>query len=719
MRGLRTFALLVVSGALLRSGAPAAEGPAADWPAVGNDPGGQRYSPLREVHRGNVRALKVAWTYRTGDADDRQRTTIECTPVMAEGALFLTTCNPKVKVVALDAATGRERWKFDPWAARGPEPPVITSGGVNRGLAYWSDGRPGGARRILFGAADGRLISLDARTGTPDPAFGKAGTLDLRAGLEGVTREMPYGPTSPPALWRDTVIVGCSCSEGDPPGAPGDVRAFDVRTGAERWRFHTVPRPGEFGAETWPEGAWKGRSGVNPWGGLTVDEARGIVFCGTGSAAHDWYGGDRKGDNLFANCTLALDARTGKRLWHFQTVHHDTWDYDNPCPPVLVRVNPSPGESVEARGAPAAAGGRPSGQRRAGREASTPSFLPLVHTSTRPHVHTSGPGPGGGVDAAAQVTKTGYCFLFDRVSGKPLFPVEERPVPRSEVPGEHSSPTQPFPLKPPPLAPGRVTEADLTDLSPEARAEALERFRQLRSGGPFAPTSLQGTLVSPGWHGGATWSGASFDPTTGFLYVNTNNTPCVYALEKGKGRRSGYYLTSKQALRSRNSPPRYQGLTGKGIADLLERSPETGAGPRHLDFFYFNDKDGYPGVKRPWGSLTAIDLNRGEFAWRVPLGEYPELAAKGIPRTGTENFGGSICTAGGLVFIGAAQDERLHAFDSATGALLWEHALPAGGYATPCTYAVDGRQYVVIAAGGGGKLHTKSGDAFVAFALKA
>jgi quinoprotein glucose dehydrogenase len=628
--------MIPLAAALCLLAAPARPAADADWPNVGNDRGGTRYSKLAQINRNNVRDLKVAWTYRTGDAG--RRTTIECTPIVIDGVMYVSTANPRPKVVALDAATGKEVWKYDPYAT--PRRMPIASGGVNRGVAFWSDGRAEGQRRVIHATADGRLISLDARTGTPDPSFGSGGVVELREGIEADLSRTPYGCTSAPAISRDTVILGFSVSEGPPPGAPGDVRAFDARTGKQVWRFRTVPRPGEFGHDTWPPDAWRGRSGVNPWGGLTVDEERGIVFGGTGSAAYDWYGGDRKGDNLFANCALALDAKTGKRIWHFQTVRHDIWDYDNPCPPVMVTVN---------------------------------------HNGRR-------------IDAAAMVTKTGYCYLFDRVTGKPLFDVVDRPAAAAEVPGEELARTQPFPVKPPPLAPQRFTEADVTDISPEARAEALERFRKLRTGDTYIPSTLGGSLATPGFHGGATWSGASFDPATGYLFVNTNNTPIVITLRKSDHPTVGYELFGSQdASRSR---------TGRG-----------------LDVYYFTDKDGYPGVKPPWGMLTAINLNTGDFAWQVPLGEYPELTAKGVPRTGTENFGGTIVTAGGLVFIGGAQDERLHAFDSATGKLLWEAQLPAGGYATPCTYMVNGRQYVVIAAGGGGKLGTRTSDQFVAFAL--
>jgi quinoprotein glucose dehydrogenase len=591
-----------------------------DWPDVRGEPGGTRFSVLSQINRQNVPDLRVAWTYRTGDVGPGS--TLECTPVVVEGVLYLTTV--RTRVVALDAASGQERWRFDPQIGRRFP---AASGGVNRGVAYWSDGRRQGERRILLGTADGRLISLDARTGRPDPAFGQGGEVDLRAGMERDLSRLAYGVTSAPAIFEDSVILGFAVGEGPGPAAPGDIRAFDVRTGRQRWRFHTVPRPGEVGHETWEGDSWRERGGANAWGGLTVDIRRGMLFAGLGSPAFDFYGGDRKGDNLFANCTLALDARTGRRLWHFQTVRHDLWDWDLPCPPVLCTVRHN---------------GRPR-------------------------------------EAAAQVTKTGQLFLFDRVTGAPLFEIEERPVPASDVPGERAAATQPFPRKPPPFARQSIAEGDVTDLTPEARRVALVGFRSMRTGSAFTPPSLRGTLTVPGFHGGATWSGAAVDPTTGILYVNGNNVPNVTALVKPRpGSKFDYSFTG---------------------------------------YHRFLDTEGYPAIKPPWGTLTAIDLNRGEFAWQIPFGEYPELAARGVPPTGCENFGGAIVTAGGLVFIGGTRDEKFHAYDAATGRLLWETTLPAGGYATPCTYAAGGRQFVVIAAGGGGKIGTRSGDAFVAFAL--
>ena len=592
---------------------------AGDWPNVGGDKAGQRYSTLDQINRDNVKRLQVAWTYRTGDAG--AGTTIECTPVVADGRMFVTTVNSRV--VALDPATGKELWQFDPYA--GPvNKRVRASGGVNRGVAYWSDGKEGGQRRVILGVADGRLVSLDAATGKPDPAFADGGTLDLRKGItERDITTLAYGPTSAPAVFENLVIVGCSNDEGHP-GAPGDPRAFDVRTGREVWRFHTVPRPGEFGYDTWePSDAWKDRGGANPWGGLTLDIEKGVLFCGTGSAGPDFHGAGRKGTNLFADCVLALDARTGKRLWHFQTVHHDIWDHDNPCPPVVVNVTQN----------------------------------------------------GKKVPAVAQVTKTGFCYVLHRETGEPLFGVREVPAPASDVPGEQAHPTQPEPLKPPPLSYVEITEDLVTDISPEARSYALEKLKGYRHE-RLAPPSVRGTIVAPGFHGGATWSGASADPTTGWLYVNTNNTPYLASLRK-------------------HAEDDYR-LTGYGV---------------------FRDAEGYPACKPPWGQLSAIDLNTGEFAWRVTLGEHPDLTKRGVPQTGTENFGGTIVTAGGLVFIGGTMDEKFRAFDKTTGKMLWEYQLPAGGYATPCTYEANGKQYVVIAAGGGGKLRTKSGDTYVAFAL--
>jgi quinoprotein glucose dehydrogenase len=598
-----------------------------DWPAVSNDPGGMRYSPLKAINRDTVSRLEIAWTYHTGDADPQAFTTLECTPIVVDGVMFVTSA--RGKVIALDAARGTPYWTFDPFDAQNASRswsgrPLKVAAGVNRGVAYWAAGPE---RRIFVGTADGRLVALDATTGARIRSFGEAGYARLTSTLSPDHAGRPMGITSAPAIVDDLVLVGVSVGEGPDPAASGDVLAFDVRTGALRWRFHTVPLPGEPGHDTWEGESWKGRGGANAWSGLTVDPARGLVFAGTGSATFDFYGGDRKGDNLYGNSTLALDARTGARRWHYQVVRHDVWDYDIPTPPVLVRITRN----------------------------------------------------GQAVDAAAQVTKTGFVFVFDRATGRPVFDIVDRPAPASDVPGERTAASQPYPSAPPPFIRQSFAEADVFGTTPEAKADALARFRQLRHGPMFTPPSLQGTIALPGTRGGATWSGASFDPTTGVLYVSANEVPNVLKLVS----------------------------TAPGVA-----WPYTLEGYRQ-----FLDRDGYPAITPPWGTVSAIDLNAGRIVWQTPLGEHPELAARGLRRTGTENFGGTIVTAGGLVFIGGAKDERLHAYDAATGALVWEHALSAGGYATPATYAVDGRQFIVIAAGGGGKPRTRSGDAFVAFAL--
>jgi quinoprotein glucose dehydrogenase len=580
-----------------------------DWRVVNNDPGGQRYSSLTQINAGNVSHLKPVWTYHGSDASPGS--TIECCPVVVDGVMYITTSS--LKVVALNAATGKEIWRYNPH-----------SGGVNRGIAYWTDGRKSGKRRVFMGTPDGRLISLDAATGEPDKDFGKEGILDLRIGIERDIRGMTYGVTSAPVIFENLMYVGYLVTEGQP-GAPGDIRAFDVRTGKEVWRFHTVPRPGEPGHETWENDGWKERSGVNAWPGFTLDVKRGILFAGLGSASSDFYGADRPGANLYANSTLALDARTGKRIWHFQEIHHDLWDHDNPCPPIMITVK---------------------------RDGKT-------------------------IDAVAQLTKTGFCYIFDRTTGKPLYDVVEKPAPPSAIPGEKAYPTQPEPVKPPAFSPGLFTNNDITNISPESHDYVAKLTQKLHTGIKNEPPTVEGTVVSPGFHGGATWSGGSFDPSTGLLYVNSNNVLYTSVLR-----------------------------------------PNANGGYDFGGYTYFNDQFGYPANKPPWGSLTAIDVNKGEFAWQVTFGEYPELTAKGVPQTGTENFGGTIVTAGGLLFVGGTKDEMLHAFDKKTGKLLWQYHLPAGGYATPSTYMVNGKQYLVIAAGGGGKLRTKSGDSFVAFAVE-
>jgi quinoprotein glucose dehydrogenase len=677
-----------------------------DWPTHGGDPGHRQHSPLAQIDRTNVGRLRVAWTYRTGDARPDGRSQIQCQPVVIDGVLYATSA--QLRAFALDAAAGRELWSFDPGTV-GPETQGL---GVDRGVVFWKSGED---RRILFSAGH-RLFALDARTGRPVPTFGDGGSVDLRQGLGRDVSDLYVLSTTPGAVYRDLLILGTRVSEGPGPSAPGHVRAYDVRTGKIRWIFHTIPWPGEFGYETWPKDAWTRVGGANAWSGISVDPDRGLVFVPTGSPAFDFWGGDRLGANLFGDCLLVLDAASGKRVWHFQLVHHDLWDRDLPQAPVLVTV------------------------RRDGRD----------------------------VAAVAQATKSGYVFVFDRVTGAPLFPIEERSVPSSDLEGEEAWPTQPFPVKPPPFARQILTEAEVTDLSPVSRAAVLARLRRVRSGGQFVPPSTEGTVIFPGFDGGAEWGGSAFDPETHLLYVNANEMAWILEMLKlpppGEGGPLGERLyvrhcTVCHGLDRKGDPehqfpaidtvknrlPRADFLRlledGKGVmpafaflsgprrealaayvygepeADHGEaEAKEAGRPYTHLGYNRFLDPEGYPAVKPPWGTLSAIDLDAGEIRWSVPLGELPQLDARGLPPTGTENYGGPIVTAGGLVFIGATKDEKLRAFDKRTGRVLWETALPAGGYATPATYEVSGRQYVVIAAGGG-KMGTRSGDAYVAFAL--
>lgn len=601
---------------------------AADWPYYGGEPGGSRYSKLKQIDRSNVHKLRVAWTYRTGDVPSGEipvLTAFEATPLMIDNVLYVVTAFQRL--IALDAETGRELWTFDPKIDRAHPQMLFT----HRGAAAWTDGR---RRRLFYGTLDGHLWAIDATTGKPVDSFGAGGFVDLREGMgpDG-TRARRGGMTSPPAVYKNLVICGSIVPDGEPHGPSGDVRAFDAITGKLVWTFHVVPRPGEFGHDTWEGGSWKNRGGANMWSIPSVDEKRGLVFLPLTSAATDRYGGDRKGANLFSDALVALDAATGKRVWHYQTIHHDIWDWDLPAQPVLVRVMRD----------------------------------------------------GRAIDAVAQVTKTGFTFLFDRDTGRPLFDIEERPVPKSDVPGEETWPTQPHPVKPPPFARQSFTPEELTDVTPESRAFCEELIRDAVFGPLFTPVGLKRTVLFPGTNGGANWGGASFDPETRTLYVNSMDVGMVGQMVKS---RPGSLL-----------PYRYQGVP----------TPNS----------RFWDKQRLPCQKPPWGHLTAIDLDTGEFRWRVTLGVVDRLLEKGIPPTGTSNLGGSIVTAGGLVFIGATDDSRFRAFDKDTGQEIWTFRLPGSAHATPMTYLGKRtkKQFLAIAAGAGNKYNDKFTDELVVFSL--
>lgn len=663
----------------------------ADWAYIGGSPGDSHYSTLNQINTKNVSRLKEVWRYDTGE-----RGGLETTPLIIDGVLYAYT--PTQKVFALDAATGKLLWRFD--AEKGDIPAR-----AERGLSYWKDGKD---KRIFAGVAN-YVYAIDATTGNAIPSFGTNGRIDLRENLRGDPKLQSVSITSPGVVYKDLIILGDAEPE-QLPAPPGDIRAYDVRTGKMRWIFHTIPHPGEFGYDTWPKDAWKKSGAANNWCGMSLDPERGIVYIPTGSAATDWYGADRVGDDLFANTLLALDAATGKRIWHFQGVHHDMWDRDFPSPPTLVTVTRN---------------GKP-------------------------------------VPAVAQTTKQGFLFLFNRINGKPLFPIVEKPFPASTVAGEVASPTQPVPVKPAPLARQGLTEDMLTNRTPEAHEYALKKFRTYISDGQFVPNRVgQETVMFPGYDGGAEWGGSAFDPATHIIYVNANDVGLTNALVKRTSGSSGktLYLNRCSSCHGEDrtgSPPAFPSLLdiqervpvdeilsiiehGKGrmtgfpdltasnrraIASFLidgEEQGTDGTGPvvfGTTGYRKFLDQDGYPANAPPWGTLNAINLDTGEYVWKVTLGQYPELAAKGLPDTGSENYGGPVVTSGGLLFIGATVlDKKFRAFDKATGKLLWEAKLPLSADATPATYEVDGKQYVVIACGGDRDPSTPKGGIYVAFAL--
>lgn len=693
------------------------------WNAYNGGKESLKYSSLTQINTTNVNQLQVAWTYNTGDADSEHHSQIQCNPIIIDGVLF--GVSPQMKLFAVDAATGIQKWVYDVNAQtqfdsnRAAFHNMINS----RGVTYWTDGKDD--RRIFF-TAGSNTFAIDAATGKPILSFGNNGSIDLHENLDRDVSDLFIVNSSPGIIYKNLLILGSRVDEA-PPSAPGHIRAYDVVTGKLQWIFHTIPHPGEAGYETWEDkDAWKYIGGGNVWSGFSLDETRGILFAPTGSAAYDFYGGKRKGANLYANCLLALDAATGKRIWHFQFMHHDLWDKDLPAPPALITVTRN----------------------------------------------------GKKIDAVAQTTKNGMIYMFERETGKPLFDIEEIKVPQeTDLEGEQVWPTQPIPVLPKPFVRQTLTENDINPYLDSSELVAIkEKMKGYRYGNMFLPPGKVPSLIFPGFDGGGEWGGPAFDPETEIIYVNANemawvmkmNENKIPTLKKESLLEAGKRLYAQNCLachgadrKGTGNNPTLIGINSKyksaDFVDLinngrrmmpafkplaeveknalaafilnlqLEQKKEFFLEAKPIDtvnhmpykisgYNKFLSADGYPAISPPWGTLNAINMNTGEFEWKIALGEYEELKAKGIPPTGTENYGGPVVTAGGLVFIAASRDSMFRVFDKATGKLLWEYTLPASGFASPAVYELNGKQYVVIACGGG-KLSTKSSDAYIAFAL--
>jgi len=682
-----------------------------------------KYSSLTQINTTNVDQLQLAWAYNTGDADSEHHSQIQCNPIIVDGVLF--GVSPQMKLFAIDAASGIQKWVYDVNSQtqydgnRAAFHNMINS----RGVAYWTDGKDD--KRIFF-TAGSNTFAIDATTGKPISTFGNNGSIDLHENLGRDVSNLFIVNSSPGIIYKSLLILGSRVDEA-PPSAPGHIRAYDVITGKLEWIFHTIPQPSEDGHETWEDkDAWKHIGGGNVWSGFSLDEERGILFAPTGSAAYDFYGGKRKGANLYANCLLALDAATGKRIWHFQFMHHDLWDKDLPAPPALITITRN----------------------------------------------------GKKIDAVAQTTKNGMIYTFERETGKPLFDIEEIEVPQeTDLEGEQVWPTQPIPVLPKPFVRQTLTENDLNPYLDSSEQVAIkEKMKGYRYGNMFLPPGKVPSLVFPGYDGGGEWGGPAFDPKTEILYVNANEMAWVMKMNENKipTPKKETLLEAGQRLYAQNclachaadlkgtgNNPTLIGINStyksadfidlinngrrmmpafKTLAEAEKNALATFIldlkSEQKKDFFMetkaldtvnhmpykisgynkFLSADGYPAISPPWGTLNAINMSTGEFVWKTALGEFEELKAKGIPPTGTENYGGPVVTAGGLVFIAASRDSKFRVFDKATGKLLWEYTLPAPGFASPAVYELNGKQYVVIACGGG-KLNTKSSDAYVAFAL--
>ena len=690
------------------------------WSNYKGSPESIQYSSLTQIDTSNVKELQIAWEYHCGDADTVHQSQIQCNPIIVDGVLYGTS--PEMKLFALDAANGQQKWVFNPFDSLDSNRRTFFIMNNCRGVSYWTDEK--NDKRIYY-TAGSYLYSINAQSGKPVMAFGDSGKIDLHNGLDRDVSDLFVTATSPPAIYKDLVIACARVDEGQH-AAPGHIRAFDAKTGERRWIFHTIPFPGEEGYNTWDDtSAYKYIGGANPWSGFSLDVKRGILFASTGSASYDFYGGKRTGDNLFANTMLAIDAATGKRIWHFQYIHHDVWDRDFSSAPALVTLNKD----------------------------------------------------GNKIDAVAQTTKTGVVYILDRESGKPIYDVVEKPVPgSSDLKGEKLSATQPFPTIPQPFMRQSFTEKDINPwLSPDSYEDVKKRLASYKYDNMFNPPSLQGTVVFPGLDGGGEWGGPSFDPQTGILYINANEMAWIIQavdISNKKPSSETYELAGKRLYQNNcmtcHGPERkgsgnfpsligvekkytaqaFSGLLETGrrmmpafkqinenereaIASFILNIDTSKSKPFHdvkadehftvpytiTGYNKFLSKEGYPAIAPPWGTLNAIDLNTGKFVWKIPLGNDTAFKNAKQP-TGTENYGASAVTAGGLLFIGATKDGMFRAFNKRTGKLLWQTKLPSPAFATPSVYEADGRQYIVIACGGG-KMGTRSGDSYIAFSLPA